>query len=140
MATTVSEALVELGITEWVLRGEPTKAEEFNAMFRKVTGADANGSAIETSNPAMWGGVTWQKVSEKMAAMDAAAPMKELRRQRDAKLAETDWTANSDVTMSAAMKTYRQKLRDLPAHNNGKNAALNDDGTLKNVTWPKKPA
>ena len=39
MATTVSEALVELGITEWVLRGEPTKEEEFKSMFRKVTGA-----------------------------------------------------------------------------------------------------
>ena len=41
--------------------------------------------------------------------------MKELRRQRDAKLAETDWTALSDVTMSDNMKTYRQELRDLPA-------------------------
>ena len=34
--------------------------------------------------------------------------MKELRRQRDAKLAETDWTALSDVTMADNMKTYRQ--------------------------------
>ena len=42
--------------------------------------------------------------------------------------------------MSDNMKTYRQKLRDLPAHNDGKNAALNDDGSLKNVTWPQKPA
>ena len=35
-----------------------------------------------------------------------------LRRARNALLAETDWTANSDVTMSDAMKTYRQQLRD----------------------------
>ena len=34
--------------------------------------------------------------------------MKELRLQRDAKLAETDWTALSDVTMADNMKTYRQ--------------------------------
>ena len=46
----ISEALTELGITEWVLRGEPTNEAEFNEMFRKVTGADANGSAIESSN------------------------------------------------------------------------------------------
>ena len=38
--------------------------------------------------------------------------MGELRRKRDYLLLETDWTANSDVTMSAEMKEYRQKLRD----------------------------
>ena len=136
---TASEALSELGITAWVLRGDPTSETEFNSMFTKVTGEDENGSAIETKDTSKWG-VTWKQVSDKMTAIDTDAPMKELRRQRDAKLAETDWTANSDVTMSADMKTYRQELRDLPAHNNGKNAALNDDGTLKNVSWPKKPA
>ena len=137
---TVSEALSELGIVEWVMRGgEPTSEAEFKSMFRKVTGADSSGSAIESSDPKDWG-VTWKQVSDKMAAIEAAAPMKELRLQRDAKLAETDWTALADVTMSDDMKTYRQELRDLPAHNNGKNAALNDDGTLKNVAWPKKPA
>ena len=36
-----------------------------------------------------------------------------LRSQRNNLLAKTDWTANSDVTMSDAMKTYRQQLRDL---------------------------
>ena len=41
--TTIAQALSELGIKEWVLRGEPTTEDEFNAMFRKVTGADANG-------------------------------------------------------------------------------------------------
>ena len=38
------------------------------------------------------------------------------RAKRNTKLAETDWTANSDVTMSDAMKTYRQALRDFPAN------------------------
>jgi len=37
-----------------------------------------------------------------------------LRRKRDNLLFKTDWTANSDVTMSDAMKTYRQQLRDAP--------------------------
>ena len=134
----VSEALGQLGITEWVLRGDPTSEAEFKKMFTKVTGEDANGSAIETSDTSKWG-VTWKEVSDKMTAIDAAAPMKELRKQRDAKLAETDWTALSDVTMADNMKTYRQALRDLPAHKDGKDATLKD-GVLENVKWPQKPA
>ena len=134
---TVSEALGELGITEWVLRGEPTKEEEFKEMFRKVTGADENGSAIESADTSKWG-VTWKQVSDKMATIDAAAPMVELRKQRDEKLAETDWTALSDVTLSDNMKTYRQALRDLPASADGKDASLKD-GVLENVKWPLKP-
>ncbi len=137
--TTVAEALQELSITEWVLRGEPTSEDEFKEMFRKVTGADVNGSAIETADTSKWG-VTWKQISDKMKDIDAAAPMKELRRQRNAKLAETDWTALSDVTMADNMKTYRQALRDLPAHKDGKDATLKDDGTLDNVKWPQKPA
>ena len=135
---TVGQALSELGIQEWVLRGEPTNESEFKEMFRKVTGADENGSAIETSDTSKWG-VTWKQVSDKMTAIDAAAPMKELRRQRDAKLAETDWTALSDVTLTDNMKTYRQALRDLPASDDGKDATLKD-GVLENVKWPQKPA
>ena len=37
---TVGEALSALGITEWVLRGEPTTEEEFNEMFKKITGKE----------------------------------------------------------------------------------------------------
>jgi len=35
-----------------------------------------------------------------------------LRETRNFLLLETDWTAGSDLTMSAEMKTYRQQLRD----------------------------
>ena len=134
---TVSEALQELSITEWVLRGEPTKEDEFKEMFRKVTGADANGSAIESDDTSKWG-VTWKQVSDKMTAIDAAAPLKQLRIERNAKLAETDHHALSDVTLADNMKTYRQQLRDLPAASGGKDATLKD-GVLENVTWPQKP-
>ena len=135
---TASEALSELGITEWVMRGEPTKETEFHEMFRKVTGSTADGTAIESADTSKWG-VTWKQVSDKMTAIDTAAPLKELRLQRNAKLAETDFHALSDVTMADNMKTYRQELRDLPASSDGKNATLKD-GVLENVTWPKKPA
>ena len=135
---TVSEALQELSITEWVLRGEPKTEDEFKSMFRKVTGATADNTAIESEDTSKWG-VTWKQVSDKMTAIDTAAPLKELRLQRNAKLAETDFHALSDVTMADNMKTYRQELRDLPASSDGKNATLKD-GVLENVTWPKKPA
>ena len=135
MATTASEALGALGIVEWVLRGEPTTEDHFKEMFRKVTGSDENGTAIETSDTSKWG-VTWKQVSDKMKAIDDAAPMVELRRQRNAKLAETDWMGNSDVTMSTAWKTYRKNLRDLPD-----GASPTWDGTtLGNVTWPTEPS
>ena len=131
----VSEALTELGITEWVLRGEPTTEAEFAEMFAKVTGADANGSAIESQDPNDWG-TTWAAIAAKMDEIDTAAPMKELRRQRNPKLAESDWMGNSDVTMSSAWTTYRQALRDLP-----EGASPTWDGTtLGNVTWPTEPS
>ena len=134
---TVSQALESLGISGWVIRGEPTTENQFKSMFRKVTGATESGNAIESSNPSEWG-VTWKQVSDEMTKLDAAAPLVELRRQRDIKLTETDFYALSDVTMSDDMKTYRQTLRDLPAHSNGKNATLKG-ATLENVSWPTKP-
>ena len=39
-----------------------------------------------------------------------------LRFERNIRLAETDFYALSDVTMSSDMTTYRQALRDLPSN------------------------
>ena len=55
-----------------------------------------------------------------------------MRQDRNRLLAETDFYALSDVTMSAAMTTYRQDLRDLPA---GKTTKADVDGE----TWPTNP-
>ena len=52
-------------------------------------------------------------ISTKLTTLINAEPMTELRRQRDMLIAESDWRANSDVTMSSAWKTYRQALRDM---------------------------
>jgi len=46
-------------------------------------------------------------------ALDRA--LNKLREKRNKLLVETDWMANSDVTMSDEWKTYRQALRDLPS-------------------------
>ena len=124
----VAEALTELGITEWVLRGEPTSAAEFNEMFRKVTGADENGSAIESANSADWG-VTWTQVNNKLNELNAAEPLKALRAERDRRLAETDWWALQDVNSNEARHAYRQALRDI----------TDSYTSLDDVVWPTKP-
>ena len=126
--TDIAKALTELGVTEWVLRGEPTNQVEFETMFRKVMGADSTGSAIESSDPAHFG-TTWAAVSAKKDALIAAEPMKLLREERNRRLAETDWWALGDQTMSSAQTNYRQALRD-----------ITDSATsLDDVTWPTKP-
>ncbi len=121
-------ALQKLGAGEFVLRGEPTNETEFNQMFTKVTGEDANGFAIESSDPADFG-VTWSQVSAKLTELQNAEPMRLLREERDRRLAETDWWASSDLTMTQAQTDYRQALRD-----------ITDNATsLDDVTWPTKP-
>ena len=137
--TTIAQALTSLGVTEWVLRGEPTTEDEFKAMFRKVTGADCNGSAIESADPKDWG-TTWKAVSDKKTELTTAEPMRLLREERNRLLAESDWMANSDVTMPDDWKSYRQLLRDFPASPKI-NPQLKDDGSLNmtSVSWPTKP-
>jgi len=125
---TVSDALSALGVTEWVLRGEPENADEFGAMFRKVTGADDNGSAIESDNSTDWG-VTWAQVQTKQSELTAAEPLAALRAERDRLIAATDWWASSDLTMTDAQTAYRQALRDI----------TDDANSLDDVTWPTAP-
>ena len=127
--TDIATALNELNVKEWVLRGEPTSEAEFNEMFRKVTGADDNGSAIESSNPSDFG-TTWSAVSAKKTELTNAEPMRLLREERDRRLAETDWWASSDLTMSSERISYRQDLRDIPS----------SATSLDDVTWPTKPS
>ena len=123
--TTIATALQELGVTEWVLRGEPTTEAEFNEMFRKVTGADANGTAIESTDH----DVVWADVSAKKDELVAAEPMRLLREERNRRIAETDWWASSDLTMTAEQTSYRQALRDI----------TDSYQSLDTVVWPTKP-
>jgi len=97
---------------------------------------------LEEDNSITWLSVDKTQPSEaeiqaKIAELTAAEPLRQLREQRTRILQESDWMANSDVTMSDAWRTYRQALRDLPA--NSSNVALDEQGNLINVTWPTKP-
>ena len=69
------------------------------------------------------------------AAVLAAAPARalaDLRSKRNRLIAETDYLALSDATLTSAMTTYRQALRDLPT---GKDTVAK----CENATWPTKP-
>ena len=87
-------------------------------------------------------GVRVQFTAEEETARDAeekawsdAAPARalaNLRQRRTNLLRATDFYALSDVTMSEAMTTYRQNLRDLPS-------GLSTVEDVENVTYPTKP-
>ena len=53
----------------------------------------------------------------------------EVRGQRNRLLAETDYLALSDSTLTSDMAAYRQALRDVPSQ----------EGFPTDVTWPVKP-
>jgi len=59
---------------------------------------------------------TEAEIQAEIARLEAEQPWKELRQKRDRLIAETDYLALSDVTLSPEMATYRQALRDLPAN------------------------
>jgi hypothetical protein len=53
------------------------------------------------------------------------------REKRNQLIAETDYFALTDVTLTAEMTTYRQALRDITSHANWPNLSDSD--------WPTKP-
>jgi len=69
----------------------------------------------------------WDAQEEEYAAGADDRAAAEVRKERDAKLAETDWTASTDVTMTAEMTAYRQALRDVPAQS----------GFPNTIDWPE---
>ena len=87
-------------------------------------------------------GETIQLTAEEEAARDAeeaaweagalARAQASLRARRNQLLAETDFYALSDVTMSDDMNTYRQDLRDLPD-------GIDTVDKCNNATFPDKP-
>ena len=73
---------------------------------------------------------TEDELQAEIDRLEAAQPLVELREKRNQLLAETDYLALSDVTLSEDMRTYRQALRDLPANTSDP----------ANPTWPVKPS
>ena len=66
--------------------------------------------------------------------------LEKIRLYRNRRLKQTDYLALSDVTMSDAMKTWRQTLRDLPQNNTTEEKydellAKDRNGNLTNSVW-----
>ena len=74
------------------------------------------------------------RVAEEKAWEDAkpAGAFAALRRERNEKLAETDYLALKDITLSNPMKAYRKALRDLPE-------SYSNSSICGTITWPTKP-
>jgi len=102
------------------------------------TTAYVSGDWVKTYNVVS---LTQDELDAKTAA-ETARKEKAVRDRRNALLAETDYFALSDVTMSAEMTTYRQALRDITSHANFPDLAENEfdeDGNKTSGDWPVKP-
>lgn len=100
-----------------------------NVDFRVIPSGDMTNYTVEWLNDSLTE-PTSSAIETKRNEIYAAEKLDELRVERNKKLAETDFYALSDVTMSSEMSTYRQALRD-----------ITDSATsLDDVTWPNKPS
>ena len=91
-------------------------------MFADTTETDDDGNVVTTTKA--------QHETAYQATLDAKVAEGN-RTKRDGLIADTDYFALSDVTMTADMTTYRQALRDISTHANWPN--------LNEADWPVKP-
>ena len=123
-----------------VLRSPAATTTQYQTSVRDGVVQDANGNWVENyvardmfADTTDEDGVTTTKAEHEaayQATLDARVAESN-RNKRDSLLAETDWMALSDVTMSTEMTTYRQALRDITNHANWPN--------LQDADWPVKP-
>jgi hypothetical protein len=105
--STKAEALVSLApAAEWVLTGDTIRWD-----------------SPDIDQP------TDEEIDAEIVRLTAAEPWAALRAERDRLLAETDWWAVADRTMSNEQIAYRQALRNLPANTLDAN----------NASWPVRP-
>lgn len=119
-----------------VLRSPAATVGAYQYSARDGVEQDANGNWVEKyvardmfADDAELGTKAEQEAAYQ-ATLDAATAERN-RTERNKRLAETDYFALTDVTMNAAMTTYRQDLRDITTHANWPN--------LEDADWPTKP-
>ena len=104
--------------------------EAIYALYSSVVSINGDGdNAVATD--ANGNVVSWDAsaVATKEAELITAYKLSELRIERNRLIAETDYLALSDATLTSAMSTYRQALRDI----------IDNATSLDDVTWPTKP-
>ena len=109
----------DLGYDEIASTQPPAPSGTYKAVYRDGETQDANGDWAEA-----WAerDMTVEEVQQR-----DHGKAEQVRAERNEKLANSDWTALSDVTMTAEMTTYRQALRDVPAQS----------GFPQAVEWPE---
>ena len=117
------EMLMEWGLHSVVVEEMPS----INFRTQDVASSD-----IPTLSGGSWsiGWTVTSKTAEQISEYDAMVSDTN-RNMRELKLAETDFYALSDVTMTAEMTAYRQALRDITSHANWPH--------LDEADWPTKP-
>lgn len=121
-----------------VLRSpKPTEGiGEYQSVRRNGVTQDANGNWVQAwqivdmfADDAELGTKAEQEAAYQTQLDNTAAERN--RAERDRLIAETDWWASSDLTMTAEQTTYRQALRDITTHANWPH--------LEESDWPVKP-
>ena len=102
-----------------------------NVDFRVIPSGNMTDYNVEWLNDSLTE-PTPSAIETKRNEIYAAEKLDEVRKERNKKLAETDWTQSRDVTLSddAKWKTYRQSLRDI----------TKTYKTLDTVKWPTAPS
>jgi len=104
--------------------------ETIRSLYANVVSINGDGDNVvardKDGNTVSWDA---DAVATKEAELITAYKLSELRIERNRLIAETDYLALSDATLTSAMSTYRQALRDIT-----KTATSLDD-----VAWPTKP-
>ena len=127
-----------LGIDPVLASPKPEPSGDYKVVVRNGVEQDANGNWVWswTENDMFQeytddddNVVTVQDQIDAKTAADSASLASTERATRDELLKVTDHYGLSDVTMSEAMTTYRQALRDVPQQ----------EGFPQTITWPTKP-
>jgi hypothetical protein len=125
----------QLGITaEYHCMDYPQTEEQFLNQLRWISGVDEHNSCLFTDDKL----ITWQQIQQHKDIAFSSFALDLLRVERNKLLADTDWWAVPDRTMTAQQTAYRQALRDLPENST---PTLNSRSELdkSSVTWPTKP-
>jgi hypothetical protein len=93
-----------------------------------VSGGDINSIVWENGTTP----IPISDIEAQISSAEFSVALEDLRKKRNKLLAETDFYALSDVTMSDDMTNYRQELRDITE-------GLTTTEDVEAVTFPTKP-
>ena len=122
-----------IGIDPVLITPKPEASAPYKIVVRNGAVEDANGNWVQAwVEQDMFAtdddSTKAEKETEYQARLDVASSAS-ARKDRDRRLAETDWLALSDTTMSSEWTTYRQALRDVPGQ----------AGFPNSIDWPTEP-